>query len=479
MIMTFSDLELKIRQKLKCDFLHYSEKALTISTKQQELTKFKLNQPQLYIHNLLEQQKKQTGKVRAIILKGRQQGISTYTEGRYYWLTTHKFGTRTFILTHHNDATNNLFEMVKRYYDNTPELIKPVIKKNNARELYFELLDSSYKIATAGMRSIGRGTTIHLFHGSEVAYYQNEHEIMAGAFQAIPDAQGTEIILESTSNGPKGMFFKLWQDAEANKNEFQPVFIPWYWTTEYRKKPLEELELTNYEHDIKQLYNLDDEQIFWRRDKISTLLRGEFQFKREYPNTAIEAFEAPNENAMWDELWIKKTNKDLVPPLKRKIVAIDPAGSKKNHSDKCGIVVAGIDYNDKVYILSDKTNKYSPSEWATKAINLYHYYEADLIIAERNYGGDMVEHTLRSIDKSIAYKDVRAKDASKVRAEPVAHCYKRGEVIHVRGLDNIEKDMITWDAYGDEHCPDGLTALVYAVTELKNLSGPKLQEVFI
>lgn len=473
------ELERRIRQRLKNDFKHYAEKALFISTKDQIIKNFTLNDQQNYIHKILEEQKAKTGKIRAIILKGRQMGCSTYTEGRYFWLTTHRFGTRTFILTHHNDATNNLFEMVKRFYDNTPFLIKPQIKRNNARELFFEYLDSSYKIATAGMRSIGRGTTIHLFHGSEVAYYQNEDEIMAGAFQAIPDAPQTEIILESTSNGPKGMFYKMWQDATMGNNEYQPIFLPWFWTKEYSKIPDKPLELTNYEAELKNTFNLSDNQLFWRRNKISTLLRGEHQFKREYPNTAQEAFEAPNENAMWDDSWIHRIPKESVPPLKRKVVAIDPAGSKKTHSDECGIVVAGLGYDDRVYILDDRSAKYSPVEWATTAIKLYNKYSADLIIAERNYGGDMVEHTLRSIDKSIPYKDVRAKEASRLRAEPVAHCYKRGEIFHTLGLENIERDMITWDAYGGDHCPDGLTALVYAVTELRNLSGPALQEVFI
>jgi len=471
--------ELAIRKRLKHDLIHYAGKCLTISTKDQKLQPFTMNEVQLYVHNLLEQQKQRTGKVRAIVLKSRQQGLSTYIGARYFHQTTHRMGTRSFILTHHNDATNNLFEMTKRYYENLPYLVKPTIQKNNARELSFDKLDSGYKIATAGMRSIGRGTTIHLFHGSETAYYQNEDEIMAGAFQAVPDSPNTEIILESTSAGPRGMFYKIWQDAVAGSNEYLPIFSPWFWTKEYTKELPEHFELTNYEHELKNTFKISDEQIFWRRNKISTLLRGENQFKREYPNSAIEAFEAPNENAVWMQEWIHSIPKESIPPLKRKVVAIDPAGSKKKHSDKTGIIVAGLGYDDKVYILKDATDKYAPAEWATRSIQLYNQYSADLILAERNYGGDLVQYTLRSIDKNIAYKDVWARQSGHLRSEPVAHCYKRGEVYHTKGLDILEKSMITWDAYNGEHQPDEISALVYAITELKKLASPPLQEVYI
>lgn len=471
--------ELQIRRKLKEDFIHYAGKVLFIATKDSNIVPLKLNNNQIYIHKLLEEQKKKTGKVRAIILKGRQIGASTYTEARYYHQTTHRRATNTFILTNAQEATKNLFTMVKRFYDNTPDLVKPREGANNASELYFNLLDSRYKIATAGMRSIGRGTTIHLFHGSEVAFYLNEDEVMAGALQAVPDAPNTEVILESTSNGPKGMFYKMWQSAVNGENDYIPIFIPWYWTQEYTRTPPPDFALTNYELELKDQFKLSDGQLYWRRLTIASLLHGEASFKREYPNTAEEAFEAPNENAMWMDEWFHKIKPTKLPPLKRTVIAIDPAGSKKKHSDYTGIIVASLGEDDRVYVRDNRTAKYTPGEWATTAIRLYEQYNADLILAERNYGGDMVEYTIRSIDKSVAYKDVRAREAGYLRAEPVAHCYKRSEVFHVIGLDSLEKDMTIWDAYGKAHCPDSVAALVYAVTELKNLSGKPLQEVFI
>ena len=106
------ELEKSIRRKLRDDFIHYASKCLKIRSKSGEIQSFNLNKAQAYIHDKVEHQRREQHKVRAIILKGRQQGCSTYIEGRFYWRVTHRFGVRAFILTHDNDATNNLFELV-------------------------------------------------------------------------------------------------------------------------------------------------------------------------------------------------------------------------------------------------------------------------------------------------------------------------------------------------------------------------------
>ena len=128
------------------------EIALISEPKTAGLQPFKLNSAQEYIHEQIEKQRKETGKVRALILKGRQQGASTYVEGRFINKTTHNKGVRAFILTHDGESTDALFEMTKRYYEYLPEFVKPVIEKSNAKELKFSALDSGYKIGTAGKR---------------------------------------------------------------------------------------------------------------------------------------------------------------------------------------------------------------------------------------------------------------------------------------------------------------------------------------
>jgi hypothetical protein len=122
-----SERERSIRQRLKDDFQHYGVKCLKIRPKDPRAGNkpLLLNRAQAYLHERLEDQRKATGKVRALVLKGRQQGISTYIGGRFYWRTTHGRGIRTFILTHEQDATDNLFTMVDRYHDNCPPLVRP------------------------------------------------------------------------------------------------------------------------------------------------------------------------------------------------------------------------------------------------------------------------------------------------------------------------------------------------------------------
>ena len=220
------------RLRLKEDFEFYARNCLKIRTKIEGLMPLILNDAQLYIHKRIQQQIKDTGKVRAIILKGRQQGASTYVEGRYIWRTTHNKGVRAFILTHDGESTNALFEMAERYYENLPEFVKPNVSAANAKELHFGELDSGYKIGTAGNKAVGRGQTIQYFHGSEVAFWMNASEHTKGIMQAVPDADGTEVIWESTANGVGNFFHEQWKLAEKGLSEFQPIFVPWFWQRE-------------------------------------------------------------------------------------------------------------------------------------------------------------------------------------------------------------------------------------------------------
>ena len=105
------DDEVRIRKRLRDDFIHYAAKCLKIRTKKGDIATFSLNRAQLHIHQQIEAQLGQTGKVRALVLKGRQQGCSTYVGARYYHRTTHTPGLQTFILTHALDATANLYKM--------------------------------------------------------------------------------------------------------------------------------------------------------------------------------------------------------------------------------------------------------------------------------------------------------------------------------------------------------------------------------
>ncbi|MEQ9327544.1 MAG: hypothetical protein RJQ21_09630, partial [Rhodospirillales bacterium] len=191
--------ERRIRQKLKTDFPHYAERCLRIRTKSGRLVPLRLNAAQRWLHERLEDQLARTGRVRVLVLKARQTGISTCIQGRFFWKITHGRGQRAFILTHKQSATENLFAIARRFHDHCPEVVRPALKASNARELDFARLDSGYRVGTASTDGVGRSDTIQYFHGSEVAFWPHGDAHAAGVLQAIAGDPGTEAILESTA----------------------------------------------------------------------------------------------------------------------------------------------------------------------------------------------------------------------------------------------------------------------------------------
>jgi len=321
--------ELEItRLRLRDDFPFYARNCLRVRSKSGETKAFELNKAQQFIHACIERQKTETGKVRVIVLKGRQQGVSTYAEGRLYWKTTHRSGVRAFILTHEADSTSALFEMVERYHELAPDFVKPMTGASNAKELIFSKLDSGYKVGTAGNKSVGRGTTIQYFHGSEVAYWPNAAEHAKGILQAVPDEDDTEIILESTANGIGNYFYQQWQRAEAGEGPFQAIFVPWFWQPEYRKSGLG-VTRSPEEEKIVELFGLDNEQLAFRRSKIAELSAdggdGLFAFRQEYPMTAQEAFQVSGGDSLIRPETVMQARQAKVLAHGPLIVGVDPA----------------------------------------------------------------------------------------------------------------------------------------------------------
>ena len=234
--MSLTDRDRAARRRLREDFAGYAERCLKIRTKTGTIAPLILNRAQRHLHERLEAQRARTGgRVRALVLKARQQGFSTYIGARFYWKTTHRRGCQAFILTHEQDATANLFGMVKRFQEHCPQALKPSIGRGNSRELWFDRLDSGYTVGAAGADAVGRSKTIQLFHGSEAAFWKNAREHFAGVMQAIPDLADTEIIIESTGNGPSGELYERWQRAEAGIGDYEAIFTPWFWSDDYRR----------------------------------------------------------------------------------------------------------------------------------------------------------------------------------------------------------------------------------------------------
>lgn len=314
--------EQQARMRLKDDLAFYARNCLKIRSKSGKVTPFHFNKAQEHIHDALERQRAETGKVRALILKGRQQGCSTYVGARFYHESTWRKGIRTFILTHEDQATQNLFEMVNRYHEHCPVAVRPSTGAANAKELFFDKLDSGYKVGTAGTKGVGRSSTIQLFHGSEAAFWPHADTHAAGVLQAVPDADGTEIILESTANGVGNLFHQKWRDAENGIGEFIAIFVPWFWQEEYRKP--QEIDYTPEEREYANLYGLDMAQMAWRRNKIAEL-KDPVLFKQEYPATAAEAFQMSGHNSFIKPELVARARKTEATESGPLIVGVDPA----------------------------------------------------------------------------------------------------------------------------------------------------------
>src|SRR5215470_348393 len=304
------------------DYLVFAAERLRIRTKSGAIAPFVFNRAQRFIHEKLEAQNADTGRVRALILKGRQQGCSTYIAGRFYHRSSRNRGQRVFILTHEEQATQNLFEIVSRFHNHC--LVKPSTGTDNARELRFDRLDSGYRVGTAGTRGIGRSSTVQLFHGSEVAFWPFAETHLAGILQAVADREGTESILESTANGIGNVFHTMWREAEAGTNGYIAIFVPWYWQEEYRWPVSEDFELDADEHEYAALYGLDHQQMAWRRRKIVEL-RDPLLFKQEYPANAAEAFQMSGHDSFISPALVARARKVSCPASGPLIIGFDPA----------------------------------------------------------------------------------------------------------------------------------------------------------
>jgi hypothetical protein len=273
----------------------YIETYIKIRDKKGKVIPLKFNEPQVKYYNVIKKMYENKKPIRIIILKARQMGFSTETEGIIFKnvVTNHNYNAG--IVAHKEDSTTNLFNMSKRMLEYLPESIKPEQKKSNAKELVFNNekgtgLDSKIKCMTAGGKGIGRSDTFTALHISELAFWEgNKQDILLGLLQAVPNIPGTIVIIESTANG-YDYFKEMWDMAVAGENDFYPLFVGWNELEEY-KMPYSGFTLTQDEQELQKQFNVTLEQLEWRRWCIKNNCGGDIdKFKQEYPISPDEAF---------------------------------------------------------------------------------------------------------------------------------------------------------------------------------------------
>lgn len=250
---------------------------LRILNKDKKLVPLTWNRAQLHFH--------QNRSGRDLILKARQLGFSTYVQGEMYRRTV--TGTRTTItLAHDSETTQKLRRMADRFQSHCKfNGIQPTRQLANATVTTYPEFDSTANIATAGSLNTGRGDTYTDLHGSEVAFWPNAEQIVAGAMQGgSPD-----VILESTPNGAQGFFYERCMEALRGEGIWKLHFYPWWWDDTYRI-PIDEGEFIKYSTDEQKLvddHDLSVEQIKWRRTKQQELRQ---LFPQEYPEDVYTCF---------------------------------------------------------------------------------------------------------------------------------------------------------------------------------------------
>ena len=325
--MKVSPQQAKALQRLKVDYRFYAAKCLKIRTKDGEVAPLRLNAAQDILDEVVSRQMKERRYVRIIILKGRQQGLSTDIGGRLYQRTTTTKGFKTMVVGLKGENTKTLFDLTHRYHRHCPEMVKPKTSASSTKALEFPDLDSSYTVASAGGDGPGRGETLQGVHASEMAFWKANiaRQNWNGLKKAVPPKPGTMIFIESTANGVGNLFHELWVGAVNGTNEYEAVFIPWILQEEYRKPlPKDGFERTSeeqkYADKAREFYDieLDDEQLMFRRLEIGE--SGLELFKQEYPLTAEEAF-LTSGRPVFDAEKVADQIKKAVTP--RKVMALE------------------------------------------------------------------------------------------------------------------------------------------------------------
>lgn len=285
------------------DYYRYSGKNLWIKDKAGNMIRFSPNPMQKEVLDYIIDCKKRRVPCRIIILKARQEGMSTAIESYIYFDTATNKHVGSKIVSHDDESASKIATMFKRFYDNSSAMFKPM-KKYGTKDGDMTFanpklklkpgdhpgLQSAISTASARNTSVGRGDTLRNVHGSEVAFWPDGAQLVAGLLQAVPMLPDTFVALESTANGMGGYFYDEWQVAKSGESAFRAFFFGWQDNPEYSIPAPGPMELNDEEQKLKATYHLSDAQLNWRREKMKEFKNDPKLFRQEYPANDIEAF---------------------------------------------------------------------------------------------------------------------------------------------------------------------------------------------
>ena len=292
--MTLNEIKTQIN-----DFRIFLQKGnLKIKDKIGNIVPLVLNKAQETVLRIIEGMITEGVPIRIIILKARQKGISTLIEAYIFWRTTYSPNRKSAVIGHVRDATDNLWDMTNRYYDNLPEYFQPEKKYHNSKELTYAKTKSEMIFWTAETGDVGSSHTIQDLHITELSKWRDPKTTLTSLLQTVPDEPNTMVIMESTANGFGGEFYNRCQSSILGESKYKFIFLSWLIDDEYTLPFSNDVERNDFINSMDQEEKIlltkgaTYEHLKWRReiglpDKCGN---DPDKFKQEYPADAIEAF---------------------------------------------------------------------------------------------------------------------------------------------------------------------------------------------
>lgn len=329
---------------------------------------------------------------RNIVLKARQLGATTWIAARYFVRTITRRGTLTLLVAHDQEAAEEIFTIVRRFWANLPEALRTGALRTgraNVRQLTFPLLESQYRVGTAADPDAGRGLTLQQLHASEVARWPRDAQATLASLRAAL-APGGEVTLESTAQGAAGCFFEEWKRAE--ETGYQRHFYPWWFEPAYADDghKVRRNDWTDEEKSLAERHGLTPAQIGFRRG-----IRAQFQglAPQEYAEDAENCFLVSGE-CVFDvaKLTAMLTGREdeapetgllrFLPPARdgQYVIGVDPAAGGADGDYACAQV---IDRKQGLQC-AELRGKYKPEEMAKRVADLAREYNDALVAVEKN-----------------------------------------------------------------------------------------------
>ena len=449
----------------------WQRRNLKIVNKKSQLVPLKHNVAQLIVRKAIEIQKSRGIPVQLVILKARQEGVSTFIEGCIFEEINRNSNRHGCVASADSVSTSKVFRMCEIFQDEMPTDHKMPTDRASAKEIrYKDPHRSSMLCQTAGKRMLGRGGTTQYVHATEVAFWANAKTQLLGLLNEVPQEPDTMIVLESTANGVGGAFHDTYWDAvkrlrkdKTDYNGYLPIFLPWQIFPEYStplpkewkgKLRLDPAIDEYFKERAKAGVKFTKEQKYWAAVKIRNRCGGDIEkFKQEYPSTAREAFLSSG-RMVFDILKLDQMERECKPP-KANIEFYMQEGKVKyrtvNRTENCWSVWKfPIKHHNYVLfgdvaegLMSDPNDAKSDPDRSTAAVLDRHDFDIPMTYYGRP---DTVEYGDQMVMASKFYRYAWSSPEINSIGQSVLDAYKRDGYQFIYNREHKEETEVTEDS---------------------------------